>query len=86
MVGTFTIRNDNGLHARPAAVLVQTVKPFSSKISVENLDRNTAPASAKSAMKVVALGASQGHRLRFVAEEKTPNKRLRHYNKQLLTA
>lgn len=68
VVGTFTIRNDNGLHARPAAVLVQTVKPFSSKISVENLDRNTAPASAKSAMKVVALGASQGHRLRFVAE------------------
>ncbi|STY62900.1 fused PTS fructose transporter subunit IIA/HPr protein [Mannheimia haemolytica] len=68
VVGTFTIRNDNGLHARPAAVLVQTVKLFSSKISVENLDRNTAPASAKSAMKVVALGASQGHRLRFVAE------------------
>ncbi|VEI77756.1 Pseudo-HPr [Mannheimia haemolytica] len=68
VIGTFTIRNDNGLHARPAAVLVQTVKPFSSKISVENLDRNTAPASAKSAMKVVALGASQGHRLRFVAE------------------
>ncbi|STY52182.1 fused PTS fructose transporter subunit IIA/HPr protein [Mannheimia haemolytica] len=68
VVSTFTIRNDNGLHARPAAVLVQTVKPFSSKISVENLDRNTAPASAKSAMKVVALGASQGHRLRFVAE------------------
>ncbi|QNS14357.1 fused PTS fructose transporter subunit IIA/HPr protein [Mannheimia bovis] len=68
VIGTFTIRNDNGLHARPAALLVQTVKPFTSKITVENLDRSTPPASAKSAMKVVALGASKGHRLRFVAE------------------
>ncbi|WHP46769.1 fused PTS fructose transporter subunit IIA/HPr protein [Mannheimia bovis] len=68
VIGTFTIRNDNGLHARPAALLVQTVKPFTSKIMVENLDRSTPPASAKSAMKVVALGASKGHRLRFVAE------------------
>lgn len=68
VIGTFTVRNDNGLHARPAAILVQTVKPFTSKITVENLDRNTPPASAKSAMKVVALGASQAHRLRFIAE------------------
>ncbi|MEG9545300.1 fused PTS fructose transporter subunit IIA/HPr protein [Mannheimia sp. HC-2023] len=68
VIGTFTIRNDNGLHARPAALLVQTVKPFTSKITVENLERSTPPASAKSAMKVVALGASKGHRLRFVAE------------------
>lgn len=68
VIGIFTVRNENGLHARPAAVLVQTVKPFTAKITVENLDRATAPASAKSAMKVVALGASQAHRLRFVAE------------------
>ncbi|QIM66394.1 PTS fructose transporter subunit IIA [Mannheimia granulomatis] len=68
VIGIFTVRNENGLHARPAAMLVQTVKPFTAKITVENLDRATAPASAKSAMKVVALGASQAHRLRFVAE------------------
>lgn len=68
VVGTFTVRNDNGLHARPSAVLVQTLKPFEAKVTVENLDRQTAPANAKSTMKVVALGASQAHRLRFVAE------------------
>ncbi|MFA9487925.1 MULTISPECIES: fused PTS fructose transporter subunit IIA/HPr protein [unclassified Mannheimia] len=68
VIGTFTIRNENGLHARPSALLVQAVKPFTSKITVENLDRSTLPASAKSAMKVVALGASKGHRLRFIAE------------------
>ncbi|WP_341535933.1 fused PTS fructose transporter subunit IIA/HPr protein [Actinobacillus equuli] len=68
VIGTFTVRNDNGLHARPSAVLVQTLKPFAAKVTVENLDRSTAPANAKSTMKVVALGASQAHRLRFVAE------------------
>ncbi|AHG75290.1 PTS system, fructose-specific IIA/FPr component [Mannheimia varigena USDA-ARS-USMARC-1296] len=68
VIGTFTVRNENGLHARPSAVLVQTAKAFNSQITVENLDRQTPPASAKSAMKVVALGASLGHRLRFVAE------------------
>ena len=68
MIGTFTVRNENGIHARPSAVLVQTLKPFAAKITVENLDRGTAPANAKSTMKVVALGASKGARLRFVAE------------------
>lgn len=68
VVGTFTIRNAHGLHARPSAVLVNTVKQFASKISVENLSRNSAAVSAKSLMKIVALGVTQGHRLRFVAE------------------
>lgn len=68
VIGTFTVRNENGIHARPAAVLVQTAKPFNANITVENLDRSTPPVNAKSTMKVVALGASQAHRLRFVAE------------------
>ncbi len=68
VIGTFTVRNENGIHARPSAVLVQTLKPFAAKITVENLDRGTAPANAKSTMKVAALGASKGVRLRFVAE------------------
>lgn len=68
VVGTFTLRNEHGLHARPSAVLVSTAKPFTAKITVENLTRGGSPVNAKSAMKIVALGASQGHRLRFVAE------------------
>ena len=39
VIGTFTVRNENGLHARPSSVLVQTLKPFTAKINVENLDR-----------------------------------------------
>ena len=68
VIGTFTVRNEHGLHARPSAVLVNEVKKFTSKITVQNLTRETAPVSAKSLMKIVALGVTQGHRLRFVAE------------------
>ncbi|HHE9442733.1 TPA: fused PTS fructose transporter subunit IIA/HPr protein [Haemophilus influenzae 10810] len=68
VVGTFTIRNEHGLHARPSANLVNEVKKFTSKITVQNLTRESKVVSAKSLMKIVALGVTQGHRLRFVAE------------------
>ncbi|NYA27265.1 fused PTS fructose transporter subunit IIA/HPr protein [Haemophilus haemolyticus] len=68
VVGTFTIRNEHGLHARPSANLVNEVKKFTSKITVQNLTRESEVVSAKSLMKIVALGVIQGHRLRFVAE------------------
>ena len=70
VVGTFTIRNEHGLHARPSANLVNEVKKFTSKITVQNLTRESEVVSAKSLMKIVALGVTQGHRLRFVAEGK----------------
>lgn len=68
VVGTFTIRNEHGLHARPSANLVNEVKKFTSKITVQNLTCESEVVSAKSLMKIVALGVTQGHRLRFVAE------------------
>ena len=68
VVGTFTIRNEHGLHARPSANLVNEVKKFTSKITVQNLTRESEVVSAKSLMKIVALRVTQGHRLRFVAE------------------
>ncbi|MFZ7216466.1 fused PTS fructose transporter subunit IIA/HPr protein [Avibacterium avium] len=67
VIGTFTVRNEHGLHARPSAVLVNEVKKFASKITVENLTRGGEAISAKSLMKIVALGATLGHRLRFSA-------------------
>jgi len=63
----FTVRNEHGLHARPAAMLVNEVKRYSASVAVQNLDRNSPLVSAKSLMKVVALGVVKGHRLRFVA-------------------
>ena len=68
VIGTFTIRNEHGLHARPSAMLVNEVKKFNSRITVQNITRGGEAVNAKSLMKIVALGVTQGHRLRFVAE------------------
>lgn len=65
VVGTFTIRNEHGLHARPSAILVNEVKKFTSQMTVENLTRGSAPVSAKSLMKIVALGVTQGASFTF---------------------
>ena len=64
---TFTLRNPHGLHARPSAVLVKAVKQWQSQIRVENLDTHSAVVDAKNLMRVVSLGAKQGHRLHFMA-------------------
>jgi phosphocarrier protein len=64
---TFTLRNPHGLHARPSAVLVKAVKQWQSQIRVENLDTHSAIVDAKNLMRVVSLGAKQGHRLHFMA-------------------
>ena len=64
---TFVIQNEYGLHARPSAVLVNEVKKYASKIEVQNVDKNLPLVSAKSLMKIVALGVTKGTTLRFVA-------------------
>jgi phosphocarrier protein FPr len=64
----FTVRNEHGLHARPGTVLVNTIKQFTSEITVTNLDGSGKPANGRSLMKVVALGVKKGHRLRFTAQ------------------
>ena len=61
------IQNEHGLHARPSAVLVNEVKKYASKIEVQNVDKNSPLVSAKSLMKIVALGVTKGTTLRFVA-------------------
>jgi phosphocarrier protein len=64
---TYTLRNPHGLHARPSAVLVKAVKQWQSQIQVENLDTRSSIVDAKNLMRVVSLGAKQGHRLHFMA-------------------
>lgn len=63
----FAIRNEHGLHARPGTILVNTIKQFTSEITVTNLDGTGKPANGRSLMKVVALGVKKGNRLRFTA-------------------
>ncbi|MGB9794207.1 HPr family phosphocarrier protein [Caldisericum exile] len=54
---TFTVKNKVGLHARPAAVLVQTANKFKSDIKIE---KDGKVVSAKSILGVLSLGAEKG--------------------------
>ena len=60
--------NRSGLHARPAALFVQAAAGFVSKITVENLDRGSEPADAKSILMVLTLGVGSGQRVRVTAD------------------
>ena len=63
-----TILNPSGIHARPGAVFVRTAAGFGSKITLENLDRGTAPVDAKSIIAVMSSGVATGHKVRVTAE------------------
>lgn len=63
------VPNPVGLHARPAALFVQTAAQFKSKITVQNVSQNRQPVDAKSMMQVASQGtARQGERIRIVAQ------------------
>jgi phosphotransferase system HPr (HPr) family protein len=63
-----TLTNSVGLHARPAAQLVQTASRFQSNITVRNVTRDTPVANAKSILAVLALGAECDHVIEISAE------------------
>jgi len=56
----FTIQNKVGLHARPAAVFVQTAVKFKSNIIVEKDGKEI---NAKSIIGVLSLGAEKGSKI-----------------------
>jgi phosphocarrier protein len=64
---TVTFTDPTGLHARPAAVLVQTAGRYQAEVSLylEGSDRF---ASARSIMQLLRLGVQQGDRVKIVAE------------------
>lgn len=55
----FTVQNRLGLHARPAARLVQAVAPFRSDVRVTNLSASPGPADARSINGLMTLGIRQ---------------------------
>lgn len=59
------IKNKTGLHARPAAILVQKANKFHSDIFLEK-DSNRV--NAKSIMGVMMLAASEGTKIKIIAE------------------
>jgi PTS system galactitol-specific IIA component len=63
-----TVTHPVGLHARPAAKFVQTAAQFPCAVTVANLTSGVGPVNAKSILKVLTLGVSQGHRIRVEAQ------------------
>ena len=61
------VRNPHGLHARPAAKLVQTAARFRAEIRVFNATTGKGPASARSLSGIGALEILQGQEIRVAA-------------------
>ena len=61
------IKNKTGLHARPAAILVQTANKYRSDIYLEKEDDKI---NAKSIMGVMMLAAAEGTKIKIIAEGK----------------
>lgn len=62
---TTVIKNRAGIHARPAALIVQTAGKFKSRISLQKGDDRI---NAKSIMGIITLGAGFETEIRIIAE------------------
>ena len=60
-----TIKNSNGLHARPAALFVKTANQFRVEISVE---KEGELINGKSIMGLMMLAAAKGSQIRLIAK------------------
>jgi phosphotransferase system HPr (HPr) family protein len=65
---TLTIKHEHGLHARPAAMFVETASKFKSGIYVRNATANSGTVNAKSILGVLTLGVHCGHDVQVVAD------------------
>ncbi len=61
------VENPVGLHARPAALFVQTAGQFKANVRVRNLTRGTPFVDAKSILGIMGIGVSQGHEIEIEA-------------------
>jgi phosphocarrier protein HPr len=74
------IRNKLGLHARAAALFVQTVNRFSSQVHISN---DGATADGRSIMGILTLGATQGSKIHIEVIGEDAEKALRAIEKLL---
>jgi multiphosphoryl transfer protein len=66
--GRFTVRNPHGLHARPAALLVQRLRAVDGRVQLRNATTGSDWVSATSLSRVATLGAMLGHEVEVRAD------------------
>ena len=57
---SYTINSENGIHARPAALLVQTVSQFKSEVKIIKGEKG---ANARSIISIMGLGVKKGEQI-----------------------
>lgn len=65
---TLTVRHEVGLHARPAALFVQTAAKYSADIQVRNLSSEGDPVNAKSILSILTLAVHKDSQIHLTAE------------------
>lgn len=61
------VRNEQGIHAGPAALIAGTVKKFESSLTIRSEDTD---ADASSILEILSLGAVKGTMLTLIADGK----------------
>lgn len=65
---TLTVNHESGLHARPLAQFVKTVKQFDCTVEVSNVTSGKGPARGDSPLKLMMLAVTAGSQIHIAAE------------------
>lgn len=63
-----TLKNEQGLHARPADLFVRTANKFQSDIKIKNITTGSNEVNAKSILRILSLGVYSGHVIHIAAD------------------
>lgn len=80
-----TVTNPSGLHARPAATFIQTVKKYDAQLTVTNRTNAAEPVLVKGMISVMLLAAKQGDELMLQAAGPDKNEMLAELKELFLT-
>lgn len=75
---TITIKNQSGLHARPASMFVKVAKEFNSVIEIKKSDRK---ANAKSMLGVLSISAGVNDEIELIATGEDENEAIQSLEK-----
>ena len=67
-VAEYQLINHDGLHTRPAALLVKAVAGFDANVTIADVDNGQGPVNASSLVALLSLGATHGHVLQIYAD------------------